>query len=92
MSRLRCGSIDTNNTRFLCTWVKIEASAAAEVGTSELATQLGVSPELAASMVAAGFTTAQGIAAYVQPEDLVEALQITEEEATAIIEKAKAAC
>lgn len=43
-------------------------------------------------MVAAGFTTAQGIAAYVQPEDLVEALQITEEEATAIIEKAKAAC
>ena len=71
---------------------KAKASAAAEVGTSELATQLGVSPELAASMVAAGFTTAQGIAAYVQPEDLVEALQITEEEATAIIEKAKAAC
>lgn len=71
---------------------KAKASAAAEVGTSELVTQLGVSPELAASMVAAGFTTAQGIAAYVQPEDLVEALQITEEEATAIIEKAKAAC
>lgn len=71
---------------------KAKASAAAEVGTSELVSQLGVSAELAAAMVAAGFTTAQGIAAYVQPEDLVEALQITEEEATAIIEKAKAAC
>ena len=40
-------------------------------------------------MVAAGFTTVQGIASYVQPEDLVDALGISEEQAFAIVDKAK---
>ena len=69
-----------------------KANAAAREGTDELAAKLGVSAELAAAMVAAGFTTVQGIAAYVQPEDLVEALSVSEQEAHSIIEKAKAAC
>lgn len=69
-----------------------KANAAAREGTDELATKLGISAEMAAAMVAAGFTTVQGIAAYVQPEDLVEALCVSEQEANSIIEKAKAAC
>lgn len=61
-------------------------------GANELSDILGVSAELAATMVACGFTTVQGIAAYVGEEDLVEALGISEDEARSIIEKAKAAC
>ncbi len=58
-------------------------------GANELVTVLDVSPELAANMIAAGFTTVQGIASYVQPEDLVDALGISEDQAFAIVDKAK---
>ncbi len=61
-------------------------------GAGELESTLGVSEDLASAMVAAGFTTVQGIAAYGTEEDLVEALSITPEQARDIIEKAKAAC
>lgn len=61
----------------------------ASEGANELVTALEISPELAADMIAAGFTTVQGIASYVQPEDLVDALGISEEEAFAIVDKAK---
>lgn len=71
---------------------KAAAQNMAQEGAGELAAVLGITPALAASMVAAGFTTIQGIAAYAQAEDLIEMLLITEEEANAIIEKAKAAC
>ena len=65
------------------------AKSIANEGAGELTNVLGVSPELAASMIAAGFTTVQGIASYVQPEDLVDALGISEEQAFAIVDKAK---
>ncbi len=71
---------------------KAAAQNMAQEGAGELVSVLGISPALAASMVASGFTTVQGIAAYAQAEDLIEMLLITEEEANAIIEKAKAAC
>ncbi len=58
-------------------------------GAGELVNTLGVTPELAAAMVAAGFTTVQGIASYGQAEDLVEALGIDEALANSIIEKAR---
>lgn len=58
-------------------------------GAGELANTLGVTPELASAMVAAGFTTVQGIASYGQAEDLVEALGIDEALAHDIIEKAR---
>lgn len=61
----------------------------ANEGAGELVNVLGVSSELAAEMIAAGFTTVQGIASYVQPEDLVDALGISEDEAYAIVDKAK---
>ena len=60
-------------------------------GASELVTVLEVTPELADEMIANGFTTVQGIASYVQPEDLVDALGISEEQAFAIVDKAKKA-
>ncbi|MCQ2365255.1 MAG: transcription termination factor NusA [Akkermansia sp.] len=72
-----------------------EAAAAKHIaaeGADKLAEVLGVSGELAEQMVANGFTTVEGIAAYVGEEDLVEALGISEDEAHSIIEKAKAAC
>ena len=72
-----------------------EAAAAKHIaaeGADKLADVLGVSAELAELMVANGFTTVEGIAAYVGEEDLVEALGISEDEAHSIIEKAKAAC
>lgn len=70
-----------------------KAKAIAREGAGELASQLGITDELAAAMVAAGFTTVQGIVAYgVQPEDLEEALGITTEQALDIIQKAKEAC
>ena len=58
-------------------------------GAEELVNVLNVTPELAAAMIAAGFTTVQGIASYVQPEDLVDALGISEDQAFAIVDKAK---
>ncbi len=65
------------------------AKSLASEGASELVTTLDVSQELAAAMIAAGFTTVQGIASYVQPEDLVDALGISEDQAFAIVDKAK---
>lgn len=61
----------------------------ASEGAIELVTALDVSPELATKMIEAGFTTVQGIASYVQPEDLVDALGISEDQAFAIVDKAK---
>jgi len=61
----------------------------AKEGASELVSVLGVTPELAEQMIAAGFTTVQGIAGFAQPEDLVDALGISEQEAYAIVDKAK---
>ncbi len=66
--------------------------SSAREGAAELVQVLGITEELAASMVACGFTTLQGIAEYVEPADLVGALGISEEEAAAIVEKAKANC
>ena len=65
------------------------AASVAQEGAGALAEQLGITTELAAAMVAQGFTTVQGIANYVLAEDLVEALSIELDEATAIIETAK---
>ncbi len=61
----------------------------ASKGANELVSILGISAELADEMIANGFTTVQGIASYVQPEDLVDTLGISEEEAFAIVDKAK---
>ncbi|MDO5472236.1 MAG: transcription termination factor NusA [Akkermansia sp.] len=61
----------------------------ASEGANELVNVLGVTPELAAEMISNGFTTVQGIASYVQPEDLVDALGISEEQAFSIVDKAK---
>ena len=58
-------------------------------GAEELVNVLNVTPELATAMIAAGFTTVQGSASYVQPEDLVDALGISEDQAFAIVDKAK---
>ena len=57
-------------------------------GASELAQVLGISPDLARTMVTTGFTTVQGIAAY-DKEDLVDALGISEEQAEHIISAAR---
>lgn len=61
----------------------------ASEGANELVSVLGISAELADEMIANGFTTVQGIASYVQPEDLVDTLGISEDEAFAIVDKAK---
>lgn len=61
----------------------------ANEGAEALVAQLEIDTELATAMVAAGFTTIQGIAAYVQAEDLVDALNIDEEQAADIIAKAQ---
>jgi len=58
-------------------------------GAEALVAQLEIDTELATAMVAAGFTTIQGIATYVQAEDLVDALNIDEEQAANIITKAQ---
>lgn len=71
---------------------KAAARTLAREGAGELATVLGVSDELAAALVAGGFTTLQTIAEYASAEDLVDVLGISAEEASSIIEKAKAAC
>ena len=65
------------------------AQSIAVEGANELVAALHVSPELAQAMVASGFTTVQGVAAYAQVEDLVEVLGISEEEAEQIIRAAK---
>lgn len=79
--------------------VRVEAHDARNVakqhaaeGANELVSVLGIEEDLATAMIANGFTTVQGIASYVQEEDLVEALGISAEEAADIIAKAKAAC
>lgn len=64
----------------------------ARKGADELSNQLGVSAELAATMIAAGFTSVSVIADYAQEEDLMGALNISEEEARDIIAKAKGLC
>lgn len=69
-----------------------ETKQIAAAGAAALAEALEVSPELADSMIANGFTTVETIAQFAAAEDLVEALGITEEQAAAIIDKAKAAC
>lgn len=61
----------------------------ANESANELVSVLDISAELANEMIANGFTTVQGIASYVQPEDLVDALGISEEQAFAIVDKAK---
>lgn len=61
----------------------------AREGASALVQLLGISPELAAAMVASGFTTVEGIASYAEAEDLVDALSISEEEAVRIVTAAK---
>ncbi len=71
------------------TRAKNVASEAANEAAGELVTVLGVTTEMAADMIANGFTTVQTIANYVQPEDLVDALGISEELAFAIVDKAK---
>jgi hypothetical protein len=69
---------------------KAQAKSLANEGASELATVLGISNSMAAAMVAAGFTTVEGIAQYADEESLVEALGISEEEARDIMSKAQA--
>ena len=64
----------------------------ARKGADELSNQLGVSAELASTMIAAGFTSVSVITDYAQEEDLMGALNISEEEARDIITKAKALC
>ena len=91
--RLTARLISAQNDR----WdVRVEAydkmtqtKSIASEGANELVSVLGVSPELADEMIANGFTTVQGIASYVQPEDLVDALGISEDQAFAIVDKAK---
>ena len=68
---------------------QVDAQQQAQEGASELAQQLHISTELATAMVAAGFTTVEGIAAYGQKEDLVEALGISAEQAEEIIAAAQ---
>ena len=68
---------------------KAQAKTLANEGASELATILGISNSMAAAMVACGFTTVEGIAEYADVESLVEALNITEDEAQDILNKAK---
>ena len=71
---------------------KAQAKTLAVEGASELAAALGISNSMAASMVAAGFTTVEGIANYADEESLVEALGISEDEARDIMTKAKSGC
>ena len=70
---------------------KAQAKALANEGASELATTLGISNSLAAAMVTAGFTTVEGITS-ADESDLMEALDITEDEARDILNKAKSSC
>ena len=63
--------------------------AQAQEGASELAQKLNITDSLASAMVQAGFTTVEGIAAYGQKEDLMEALGISEEEAEKILQAAR---
>ena len=71
---------------------KAQAKSLANEGASELASILGITNDLAAAMVATGFTTVEGIAQYADAETLVEALGITTEEAQDIMAKAQASC
>ncbi len=71
---------------------KRRVEAVAQEGAGALVAQLGISAELADTMVRSGFTDVAGIAAYVTAEDLVEALGISADEAQSIIDKATASC
>ncbi len=71
---------------------KRHMQAVAQERAGELAARLGIDADLAKAMFRAGFTDVEGIASYVAPEDLVETLSISEEQAEAIIAKAKASC
>ena len=71
---------------------KAQAKSLANEGASELAMTLGISNSMAATMVACGFTTVEGIAQYADVESLVEALGISEDEAQDILNKAQASC
>ncbi len=71
---------------------KRRVEAVAQEGAGALAAALGISTDLADTMVRNGFTDVEGIAAYVSADDLVETLDITPEQAQAIIDKAKASC
>lgn len=66
-----------------------QTKSIASEGANELADILEISHDLAEQMIACGFTTVQGIASHAQPEDLVDALGISENEAFAIVDKAK---
>ena len=70
---------------------KAQAKALAIEGASELASALGISNSMAAAMVTAGFTTVEGMIG-VEASDLMEALDITEDEATDILNKAQSCC
>lgn len=69
----------------------LKTHTVAREGADALAQAFGITQELAAAMVSAGFTTVEGIAAYAEAEDLVGALGISEEEAARIISVAKEA-
>ncbi len=71
---------------------KRHMQAVAQERAGELAARLGIDADLAKAMFRAGFTDVEGIASYVAPEDLVETLSISEEQAEAIIAKAKSSC
>ncbi len=68
---------------------RAEAQQQAQEGASELERKLHISAALANAMVQAGFTTVEGIAAYGVKEDLMEALEISEEEAERILRAAR---
>jgi N utilization substance protein A len=70
---------------------KAQAKALASEGASELASALGISNSMAAAMVTAGFTTVEVINSS-DESDLMEALDITEDEARDILNKAKSCC
>ena len=69
---------------------KAQAKTLANEGASELASILGISNSMASAMVAAGFTTVEGIADYADEESLMEALGISADEAQDILSKAQA--
>lgn len=68
---------------------KAEVNQQTQEGAGQLSDLLDISPDLAAALVASGFTTIDVITNYASAEDLVVALNISDEQAEAIIAKAK---
>lgn len=68
---------------------KAEVNQQTQEGAGQLSDLLEISPDLAAALVASGFTTVDVITNYATAEDLVAALDISDEQAEAIIAKAK---